>query len=73
MAAMAGTGIHENTLKAMQALNEAQTYMTAAHKGLSRIEKRLNIPPHLAPNPYDKEPEDSREPTGRLAQRLETA
>lgn len=35
--------VHENTLKAMMALNSAQQYMTAAHNGLSRLQERLGI------------------------------
>ncbi|MBW8733488.1 MAG: hypothetical protein JF571_04110 [Asticcacaulis sp.] len=35
--------VHENTLKAMLALNTAQQYMTAAHNELSRIQERVGI------------------------------
>lgn len=73
MAAMTATDVHENTLKAMQALNEAQVYMTAAHKGLSRIEKRLAIPAHLGVNPYDKDEREPDRPQGRLVQSREVA
>ncbi len=35
--------VHENTLKAMMALNAAQHHMTAAHEGLSRIQKQVGL------------------------------
>jgi hypothetical protein len=69
------TEVNENTLKAMQALNEAQTYMAEAHRGLSRIRKHIGIPAAMMPL-YDTPGgggagmDDSS--TSRLTARLET-
>ena len=49
--------IHENTVKAMLALSEAQQYMTAAHNGLSRVQKQLRIEADAIVPPFDKPPE----------------
>jgi len=35
--------VHENTLKAMMALNSAQQYMTAAHEGLNDLRERIGL------------------------------
>ena len=40
---MIGGDVHENTLKAMTALNTAQRYMTAAHDSLGLIQTKLGI------------------------------
>lgn len=65
------TEVTENTLKAMQALNEAQQYMTAAHIGLSRIRKHIGVPSAVMPNRDSPatQPERNEEPptTGRAA------
>ena len=49
------TEINENTLKAMQALNEAQAYMADAHRGLTRIRKQIGVP--VAVMPWKDSPE----------------
>ncbi|WP_443747711.1 hypothetical protein [Asticcacaulis solisilvae] len=47
--------VHENTLKAMMALNTAQQYMTAAHEGLDTIQKQLGI--EAIVDPYYTKPD----------------
>lgn len=54
------TEVNENTLKAMQALNEAQGYMAEAHRGLTRIRKHIGIP--AAMMPIDDSPKDGDKP-----------
>ena len=47
--------VHENTLKAMMALNSAQHYMTMAHEGLEGIRQQLGIQAIVDPYfPNDK-------------------
>lgn len=72
LSAMSSTDVHDNTLKAMQALNEAQRYMTAAHKGLSRIQKHIGIDPALMIPPYDKEDDKKKTSTSRVVPLLVT-
>lgn len=55
--------VHENTLKAMMALNTAQQYMTAAHNGLSRLQERLGID-ISAVVPVEDMPGKGNPPTG---------
>ncbi|MBW8882479.1 MAG: hypothetical protein JF615_13985, partial [Asticcacaulis sp.] len=51
--------VHENTLKAMLALNAAQQHMTAAHKSLSKVQTQLRLEPNAITAPYDKpDPDD---------------
>ncbi len=50
--------VHEHTLKAMMALSSAQQHMTAAHNGLSEIQKTLRIDSTMIIPPYDKPPDD---------------
>lgn len=54
--------VHENTLKAMMALSQAQQHLTAAHNGLSLIQNKIGLanavitPPETgkdAPPPHD--------------------
>jgi hypothetical protein len=69
------TEINANTLKAMQALNEAQAYMAEAHRGLTRIRKHIGVPAAVMPfedSPTGEEKEPKNQPSGRLAARLET-
>lgn len=54
------TEINENTLKAMQALNEAQAYMADAHRGLTRIRRQIGVP--AAVMPWRDSPEDGKDP-----------
>ena len=35
--------VHQNTLKAMMALNSAQQYMTGAHEGLGKIQIQVGL------------------------------
>ena len=35
--------VHENTLKAMMALSQAQQHLTAAHNGLARIQDKIGL------------------------------
>ncbi|MBP2158167.1 MULTISPECIES: hypothetical protein [Asticcacaulis] len=69
------TEVNENTLKAMQALNEAQGYMAEAHRGLTRIRKHIGVP--AAMMPLDDSPKDGDKPkddtsVSRLAAPLAT-
>ena len=57
MSATISGDVHENTLKAMMALNAAQQHMTAAHQGLTRVQKQLHIEAGAIIPPFDK-PED---------------
>lgn len=50
--------VHENTLKAMMALNTAQQYMTAAHNGLTRVRTQVRLDDSDIIPPYDKPPPD---------------
>jgi hypothetical protein len=70
LCAARSTDIHENTLKAMLALNEAQTYMAEAHKGLSRIRRQIGVPAAMMPlkdSPGSTPEEGASQPSGRLA------
>lgn len=71
LAATRSVDINENTLKAMQALNEAQAHMAAAHKGLSRVRQHIGVAPEAMMPAFDTE--KPPEPAGRLAARLVTA
>ncbi len=51
--------IHENTLKAMMALAEAQQHMSAAHQGLNRVRKQMRLAPNAVIPPYDKPDPDA--------------
>ena len=62
MSAMISNEVHENTLKAMMALNTAQQYMTAAHKSLSRIQTQLRIEASAIIPPYEKLDDDKKDP-----------
>lgn len=46
---VAGTDVHQNTLKAMTALAEAQTYMSAAHASLATIKENMGISAFIPP------------------------
>ena len=70
LAAARSVDVHENTLKAMQALNEAQAHMAEAHRGLSRIRRHIGVPSEAMIPAFDTEKPE--EPTGRLAARLMT-
>lgn len=60
--------VHENTLKAMLALSDAQQFMTKAHEGLNRVQKQLRIEADAIIPPYDKpSPDSGSVPHGRLA------
>lgn len=51
--------VHENTIKAMMALNTAQQHMTAAHNGLVRVQKQVGLSADAIIPPYDKpDPDD---------------
>lgn len=54
MSATISGDVHENTLKAMMALNAAQQHMTAAHQGLTRVQKQLHIEAGAIIPPFDK-------------------
>jgi len=63
--------VHENTLKAMIALTQAQQHMTAAHNGLSLIQGKIGLanavvtPPNTgkdAPPPHDNGVTSRQEP-----------
>jgi len=56
--------VHENTLKAMMALNTAQQYMTAAHEGLEVIQKQLGIEAIVDPYYTDPEKPHGSRPNG---------
>ena len=59
MSAMISGDVHENTIKAMMALNTAQQHMTAAHYGLSRVQKQVGIRADVIIPPFDKpDPDD---------------
>lgn len=67
LSATSSGDVHENTLQAMLALRSAQTHMTAAHKGLSRLQRAIGLEPTAIIPPYDKEDDKKKEkPTGRL-------
>ena len=58
MSATISGEVHESTLKAMMALNAAQQHMTAAHQGLTRVQKQLHLEPDAIVPIYDKPPAD---------------
>lgn len=66
LCAARSTDVHENTLKAMMALNEAQQYMAEAHKGLSRIGKHIGLPSAIMPG-IDTMGISDKPPVGRVA------
>ena len=66
LSASRSTDVHANTLKAMQALNDAQQSMTTAHIGLSRIRRDIGIPSAVMPV-LDTPEDDKKKPSGRLA------
>ncbi len=59
--------VHENTIKAMMALNAAQQHMTAAHNGLTRVQKQVGIRADAIIPPYDK-PDPSDPGNGGITQ-----
>ncbi len=59
--AMIAGEAHENTLKAMLALNAAQHHMTAAHKSLSRVQAQIGLAADAIIPPFDK-PKDPNDP-----------
>ena len=59
--AQIGGEAHENTLRAMLALNSAQQYMTAAHQALSRIQAEIGLAVDDIIPPFDK-PKDPNTP-----------
>ncbi len=62
MSAVVGGEVHQNTLKAMLALNTAQQHMTAAHEGLKDVQGQVGlgsvaiVPPEDKPDPKDPIP-----------------
>jgi len=52
--------VHENTLKAMLALNAAQQHMTAAHKSLTQVQAQLRLEPTAIGHSYEKPPSDDQ-------------
>jgi len=40
---MSGTNVHENTLKAMMALSDAQKHMSLAHSELNQIKSNMGL------------------------------
>ncbi len=59
--AQIGGDAHENTLRAMLALNSAQQYMTAAHQALSRVQAQVGLTAQEIIPPFDK-PDDPNTP-----------
>ncbi len=56
--------IHENTLKAMLALNTAQQYMTAAHNLLDGLQDRMGLDIAAVMPPDEKDHGHPTQPTG---------
>ncbi|MGA9659137.1 MAG: hypothetical protein WBQ60_08570 [Asticcacaulis sp.] len=56
MSTMIGNEVHQNTLKAMMALNSAQTYMTAAHENLTLVQTQVGLGAHAIMPATDKPP-----------------
>ncbi len=54
MSTVVGGDVHQNTLKAMLALNSAQQHMTAAHEGLKDVQERAGIGGVMIGEPDDK-------------------
>ncbi|WP_157138899.1 hypothetical protein [Asticcacaulis biprosthecium] len=56
---LVGTKVNDSTIKAMQALQDAQAHMADAHRELTRIQKQFRLEPaaHVPPYDPDKGPE----------------
>jgi len=48
--------VHDNTLKAMQAMHTAQQHMSDAHRALSRIQAQIGMEADAIIPPFDKPP-----------------
>jgi hypothetical protein len=64
MSTIIGNDVHQNTLKAMMALNTAQQHMTAAHANLTLVQQQVGLG-HVAVLPANDKPAP-KPPTGHL-------